>query len=437
MKKISLSFLLGASAILYSCGGGDQKTTATQNPTDNTIDSVLLLSDVHLSVSFSINRSSSATYYGNYNGAEVDCDTTQLKYLQDELAAKYANMKYAVCAGDFNGHYNGTKTQAVMKDQMGRIYNCLKTAIPGVTVIPAMGNNDFSNDYVIDTFSYQNFYDLFVKQLNPKDITRENFKGYYAYDCNADFRIIVLNTVMFDNYYSSSWLMNAIESADKNYFNIIQEQAQNQLKWLAKTLEESKGKKVWLLYHIPPGNNRYASHGDNVAFWDTTQNYKEVFDSLVFTYKDIIKAQIGGHSHMDDYMAYVNNLTDLKVYNYIHIAPGMCANHYNNPAFQMLKLDSDKHLNDIRTHYLSFGPVKWQQYDFTQPSGFNKPLNNEFFEQALKLSKTPGTPEYTSFMTNYFNLYYTFDSAAMATQSGYQQYENAFLGTTIVNNGRK
>jgi sphingomyelin phosphodiesterase acid-like 3 len=62
---------------------------------------------------------------------------------------------------------------------------------------------------------------------------------------------------------------------------------------------------VWLVYHIPPGIDGYATlrrgacPGTMIPMW--AEAYAEPFHSLLRRYTETVAASFAGHTHMDDF----------------------------------------------------------------------------------------------------------------------------------------
>jgi hypothetical protein len=79
------------------------------------------------------------------------------------------------------------------------------------------------------------------------------------------------------------------------------------LAWLEAELSAAKQSQehVWLVYHIPPGIDGYATFRQGacpatiIPMWD--QAYAEPFYALLRCYADTVVASFAGHTHMDDF----------------------------------------------------------------------------------------------------------------------------------------
>jgi sphingomyelin phosphodiesterase acid-like 3 len=176
------------------------------------------------------------------------------------------------------------------------------------------------------------------------------------------YRVISLNTVYFSPKYR-----NACATADSG------DAAKNEMDWFASKLAEAKahGEKVWLLFHIAPGIDGYAtSHpkgaGEKkiVPMWKP--EYTAEFQRLLQQYRDSITISLAGHEHMDDFRLIDHSL--------VLLAPGLSPLVGQSPAFRVVGYQRSGELTDATTYYLSnLGdfdggqkPLWQEEYSFEQ-----------------------------------------------------------------------
>jgi len=137
---------------------------------------------------------------------------------------------------------------------------------------------------------------------------------------------------------------------------------------------------VWLVYHIPPGIDGYATFRQGacpdsmIPMWD--QTYSEPFYALLRRYADIVVASIAGHTHMDDFRMIGD--TNGR-YAFALITPAVSPIFGQNPAFRTVAYNSAGSLLDQTTYDLTNLPEAtasggvtpaWQvEYTFTQQWG--------------------------------------------------------------------
>ena len=141
--------------------------------------------------------------------------------------------------------------------------------------------------------------------------------------------------------------------------------------WLANELEaaQTQHQKVWLVYHIPPGVDAYATThakqaGSVITLWK--EPYTIGFLSLLAQYSGVVSVSLAGHIHADDFRLPGNSA--------IIIAPPVSPITGQNPTFRVVETDSHGTLKDQRTYYLkNFGELEGAvQPDWQLEYGFGK-----------------------------------------------------------------
>lgn len=319
------------------------------------------------------------------NGYGSDVNYPLLKSALEAMKQAGQHTHFMVISGDFLGHdfqQNFNKYVPEYPDALrsftGKTIYFLAEMFdhyfPKTTVLPVLGNNDsYCGDYMLEPDGP--FLKLFAQAWAPlqryrlpsekRDFIRQFAKGgYYVFPLKdgSGGQLVMLNTVFFSANYS-----NACGTATAD-------PAGEQLSWLTATLKENtrKKKKSWLVYHIPPGINVHATlHGygsctDNIQLmWKETYNQK--FTDLVVRYSSIIRANLAGHTHMDDFRVFYKGS---KPVSFIHITPAVSPLFGNNPGFQHIKYNPRNfELINAETHYLS---INKQAKQWTPEYNFQK-----------------------------------------------------------------
>jgi sphingomyelin phosphodiesterase acid-like 3 len=246
---------------------------------------------------------------------------------------------------------------------------------PTTPVFFALGNNDAYDDYKIapppsDTFLSDTKGIFFYYYMKGDPTTKAAFDGTYGHGGNYSVRpasskanrIIALNDIFFskrNTYPNEGW---------------------RQLQWLESELASAKknDEKVWLMLHIPPGIDVRGtlSHPEQASlYWDDAhknaknQTFLDKFMNLTKSYSAVIKAIFCGHTHMDHFR--LVHGTDNAAIAYVHITPGVSPEFDNNPAFQVLKYDTQSFaVMDFRTLFYNYAGSAWKrEYGFGQTYG--------------------------------------------------------------------
>ncbi len=338
--------------------------------------------------------------FGGY-GADVNYNLfiSALK----QMKAVHPRPNFIVMTGDFLSHDFGMifQQQTGIKNPdslFSFIYKTLQfvTAtveayFPGVTLFPVLGNNDsYCGDYQAETSG--RFFNQVSELWYPlvrKVVSRAAFEasfrrgGYYAAQNPADsqHRIIVLNTVVYSSSYDSRKYPNYCNDSIPDSAGIWQ------TAWLKAQLQECRlrKKKVWLLYHIPPGINAYSSStgygdctGNITGFWKS--GYNQAFIDLVAEYKDVIALNMSGHTHMDHFELFLDST--LTPYNFVHVTPAISPIFGNNPVFEEIS-------------YLK-GSAIWKDYTAWYFRGFSGDSAGNTWKEEYTFSRVYKEPVITA-----------------------------------------
>jgi sphingomyelin phosphodiesterase acid-like 3 len=125
----------------------------------------------------------------------------------------------------------------------------------------------------------------------------------------------------------------------------IDASANAELLWLDSTLASARdrGKKVWLLMHIPAGANTVATAqaadasghitpAGTTMMWDST--HQTTFLQKLAKYPNLITLELAGHTHMDEYRI-------MSADNVLDITPGITPRSGNDPAYKVFTFSSE------------------------------------------------------------------------------------------------
>lgn len=143
--------------------------------------------------------------------------------------------------------------------------------------------------------------------------------------------------------------------------------------WLEQSLAEAQRahEKVWLMFHIPPGVDGYASAmkrkkltgggaaddaatcADSVVpMWKV--EWTAQFDALLAKYSSTVTAALAAHTHSDDFRVIG---TGGEQQGYVLMAPAISPIYQQNPAFRVVNYRADGSLRDQTTYYLTNLPA--------------------------------------------------------------------------------
>jgi hypothetical protein len=234
----------------------------------------------------------------------------------------------------------------------------VREALSGLPVLFVLGNNDAyagdyklipGGDFLADTSEL--FYSTLLLRGTDFDTFSTSYRagGYYAAQPSASkVLFICLSTVLF----SVNWSSDGNEDAPLR-----------QLDWLRQALADAKaqGKKVWILMHVPPGADAYATVSacmdeagrisDARMMWK--EDCQERFLEIIRPYSDTIEACFAGHTHMDEYR--IMYYEDGAASETILLSPSVSPQFGNNPGFKVFTLSTPEwELQDYRSVTYSF-----------------------------------------------------------------------------------
>ena len=173
-------------------------------------------------------------------------------------------------------------------------------------------------------------------------------------------RIISVNSVFFSNRYQAANFADSCAAVDSKA-------ATQTFAWLESTLAraEQNREKVWLMFHIPPGIDGYATMmkyrslskaGSShdlcsdaiVPMWKPY--WTGLFDHLVADHQNTITAMFAGHDHTDDFRVIQGNGNHAL---FVLIDPPISPIYGQNPAFRVVTFANGGQLMDQSTYYLT------------------------------------------------------------------------------------
>ncbi len=233
----------------------------------------------------------------------------------------------------------------------------LRQRWPDTQILLTPGNNDDDcDDYAIEPGgSFLNDTATTVQELAKADEQAVvDWKAWGSYSllpaAVPGVRIVSLNSVFFSEKYEPQSLKDSCEE--------IQSTAPgHEFGWLARTLSEAKqaNQKVWLMFHIPPGIDGYAStHGHNgscaadvMPLWVPEWTVK--FVGAMMGYQSMVAASFGGHTHTDDFRVILEGETPIG---FVLVDPPISPIYNQNPAFRVVDVDGSE-VRDATTYYLT------------------------------------------------------------------------------------
>jgi hypothetical protein len=298
-----------------------------------------------------------------------------------------------IISGDFLAHgfqstfvsLSGNKDPAALASfidkTMAFITRMVNERFPKTAIFPALGNNDsYCGDYKIDpagkflATTSQTWKSLIKDRSNVASFMKTfPVNGSYVVSMpgSTRHRIIVLNTIFFSRNYE-----NSCGNSQDN-------PARDELAWVEAALQKAAAanEKVWLLYHILPGIDVFAtvdSHSFEAPVLNFTQSYNDQFLDLLNRYSYMITNSFVGHTHMDSFQLIAPGVAK-KATSTITITPAISPIFDNNPGFKVFTYNRQSlALVNYSTYFLDLGantknslPAHWNK-EFEYRTTYNR-----------------------------------------------------------------
>ena len=387
------SVVLLVSLFLVGCSDSSSKNNSTST--------VVVFSDIHFNPIYDpalftkLNAADVSQWDGIFQTSTITAPSTWgtdsnyplIVLSLSSIKQNRGSSPFIIFTGDILGHYlpqqfykqiNGTTSPrddvdvAAMKAFTDKAVTFfmqqVRAAAGDIPVLFALGNGDSYTGLGPDSTFLANTAELYYTQFMNGTVDHQTFidsfkgGGYYAAEpIGANLMVIGLNTFEF--------------SPSNAYFNTTTTgpAVAAELAWLDTTLAlaQSKGKKVWLLMHVPPGVDKYSTAqavdadghiASAVMMWD--QSYQADFLRIIAKYPGLIAQTFVAHTHMDEYRIISSDTVGITT-------PSIAPYFGDNPAYKIFTISRET----------------WKAIDYTS-------LNYD-------LATMPGQ----------FNSYYTFSAA--------------------------
>jgi hypothetical protein len=315
-----------------------------------------------------------------------------------EMKKQIPSPAFVLISGDFLAHKFDERYQQYATDKSPAAYTAFVTktiayvaqafanAYPGVPIYPTLGNNDSDcGDYAIapDSVFLANVRDVWKPLVRSRSFDRRfPTGGYYHADVPSlkNVRIIALNTNFFSSNYKNSCGKPGPDPGLR------------QLEWLDAELRLARreGKRVWLLFHIPPGIDVYdsAEYGGACpavkvqTFWK--DEYQQKYLAITAAHRSTILGSFAGHTHQDEFRFASGD--------FIHITPSVTPVFGNNPSFEIVEVSPRGEITDYTAHHLPNVTLPWaREYSFDEAYGKPRYDARTLTELATAIGTDPAT----------------------------------------------
>jgi len=305
--------------------------------------------------------SSAVTAFSSFGS---DVNDPLLRSALAEMRKQLPSPAFVLISGDFLAHKFDTTYQQYATDKSQTAYSAFVTktiayvasafrkTYPGVRIYPTLGNNDSDcGDYAIapNGAFLASFHEVWRPVVGSRSFDRRfPTGGYYHADLPGleNVRVIALNTNFFSTNYKNPCGTPGPDPALR------------QLRWLEAELflARAEHKRVWLLFHIPPGidvfdTEKYGGTCPTLkpqTFWKT--EYMQKYLRIAAAHRSTIVGSFAGHTHQDEFR--------IASGRFIHFTPSVSPIFGNNPAFEIV---------DVKRNGDIGGYTAWNLPDVTLP----------------------------------------------------------------------
>jgi len=272
----------------------------------------------------------------------------------------------------------------LFKNTLKKVISIIREYIPEpIPVLPAFGNNDFTDHYNIPSDATRKEKYTYVKELFFSNaVSDKTFK----HKLNRDFQNTIMQGLYYSYQFNDKFNMIFLFS---NYFSIknkspTEEEAFNQLIWLEKTLLSLNTKQAIIVLHIPP----YAFYIEGKASGLWHSKFTKIFEGICYKHKKKISVILSGHTHWSRIMGrkYINEYKPILKKNFLKkkenenylgviTLPSVTPVYYNNPGYSTIIIEGSIISNII----VDFADLK-QTLDLSRDHTLNKKIDvNKLF----------------------------------------------------------
>lgn len=356
----------------------------------------------------------------------IDTDYTLLASSLRAMRADAAGARFITVSGDLLSHDFSCKYtmlfphstaagyQAFAAKTLKFVMRELRTALPGVPVYAALGNNDSGcGDYHLNAKGpFLAATGRAIVADVPKAERKQALRDYralgdYGVTLPAPMRrtrLLVLDDIFMSVKYAACGGKHDAAPAA------------TQIAWLRSQLERARRnhEQVWVMAHIPPGINPYSTirKMGNVCTGDKPVMFlsSDALPVTIAEFGDVVRLAIFAHTHMDELRLLRTPETGTHENPVaLKMIPSISPVHGNNPSFVVARVDpatavlKDYHV--IAAPNLTGVGAKWrEEYDFDR--AYDEPaFSSASVEQLIAgfhADPTARTQASEDYLRNYF-----------------------------------
>lgn len=372
--------------------------------------------------------SSTVTAFSTYGS---DLNDPLFRSAIGEMKKQLPSPAFVLISGDFLAHDFDKNYQQYATDKSKTAYTAFvaktnayiasvfRKTYPGVRIYPTLGNNDSDcGDYAVapNGAFLTDFRDVWKPIVDSRSFDRRfPTGGYYHADVPAlkNVRIIALNTNFFSTNYKNPCGTPGPDPGVR------------ELQWLDAELHLARelGKRVWLLFHIPPGMDVYDTLKYGGAcpdmktgtFWK--DNYAQTYLRIASAHRNTIAGSFAGHTHQDEFR--------IASGDFIHITPSVTPIFGNNPAFEIVDVQRNGDISGYTAWHLPNVTPPWvREYSFDEAYSKTKYDTATLTQLAAAIGNDAATRE------QYFD--HSSSGAPKSTASALETWQGYWCGLTAM-----
>ncbi|WP_246198059.1 metallophosphoesterase [Solidesulfovibrio aerotolerans] len=291
--------------------------------------------------------------------------------------------------------------EAFIQKTVEYFFSEVSRRFPGVPVYVALGNNDSTEgDYRIQPASpYLAATAQTLARMLPTEASRSDFLSTYShYGCYAvtlpeagGVRLVVVNDIFWSVKYPDAGLGEPVAAFLEREL----------------TASRARGEKVWLMTHIPLGDDTFKSahksSGQGTPRFEPllVESQNNTFARLVMEFAPTITAAFAGHVHRDDFRSFSDAAG--KPVGGMRLAPSISPVTGNNPGFQVYAYDREgPAILDETTYSLNLAaPAGGWRQEYVYSATYGRGLRGPADWQATYRDLGTCPPRRLAYGTNY------------------------------------
>ena len=334
-KQIAIALSLFSVLTIASFQSKDSNGTTNGDRSKQTY--FVIISDVHLDLQASTNLDEPFPDPGQSPHLGKDSNYALVKSALADITNHFPDAAFVLLLGDMVAHGTQSKDATNVEQKLAGMFS---KAFPKTSVFMVLGNNDTdTKDNEAPSADFLNAvardWAPLIRSKPASEIFSNTFPDNGCYSVTLPLpglppqTLIGLNTTAFIKKRTNKTEVSA-----------------NEMTWLKQELDKRKSERLWLAYHVPPGNDPFSSSDAPFELWEP--NFETDFFRLMMENTNIV-ASFAGHTHRDEFKIF-GGLKNPK--GFVHIVPSISVYYNNYPAYQVFTVDSQGNLSDYITRYL-------------------------------------------------------------------------------------